>query len=253
MKNEEYRAIKAINASFLKACSFGHYQGWKHLNQPAYESDAMAFGSAVHCALLEPHLFLSQYAISEKFDKRTKVGKEGAAAFESANIGKTVIDSDDATKIELIRKRCNEIEPVRAALASFEKEKTILFEGDKCKARLDLVDLKNGVVIDVKTTRDANPREFVNQLLALRYDIQLYHYCRAANATTAYAIAIESESAEVALYDLTDIVFSDFTKGRYHNAFAVALDVQKMTTCPPKFKTEIVNLNLPEWALKETV
>ena len=59
--NEEYKNINAINASFLKACSFGHYQGWKYLKEPHYSSDAMDFGTAVHCALLEPEKFKEKY------------------------------------------------------------------------------------------------------------------------------------------------------------------------------------------------
>lgn len=253
MNEQEYRAQKAINASFLKACSFGAYQGWKNLHEPSYESDAMAFGSAVHCALLEPHRFDELYAVSEKFDKRTKIGKEGAAAFEAANIGKRIIDADDHAKIQKIKRKCSEIEIVRNSLETFEKEKSITFDNGLCKARLDMVDLENKVVVDIKTTRDANVREFTNQLIALRYDIQMLHYCRAIESKQAYAVAIESESAEVALYDLTDIVFSPFTRARYMRAMDTAFEVLKMTECPPKFSSEIVSLSLPEWALKESV
>lgn len=70
------------------------------------------------------------------------------------------------------------------------------------------------------------------------------------NATAAYAIAVETESAEVALYDLTEIAFSDFTKNRYEMALKTAKNVLELTECPPKFPNEIVTLNLPKWALE---
>lgn len=253
----EYKALKGINASFLKACSFSAWHGWKYLNEPQFTSDAMEFGSAAHSALLEPETFQSMYAVSPKFDKRTKAGKEGAAEFESANFGKTVIDQDDAFKIGQIVANCKAIPAVAAALSAFEKEKTYTWDhpvGFKMKARLDLVDHKNGVIIDVKTTRNGEEREFLKQLLALRYDCQLLHYSFPLDtAATVYTIAIESDTAQVALYDVTDIVHSQFTLKRYEKALETAVQVLAMKECPPKFKPEIINLTLPKWALEETV
>lgn len=257
MNFEQYKKINAINASFLKACSFGHYQGFKYLHDKPYESDAMNFGSAVHAALLEPDVFQNEYAICPKLDKRKKGAKEIIADFELKNEGKKIIDSEDFEKINLIRDRCLKIGAINSALSEFSKEKTYLWtdsEYGDMKARLDLVNDDAGVVIDVKTTRNADEREFTSQLLALRYDIQMLHYSVAlGKKTTVYSIAIESESAEVALYDLNNIVFSDFTRNRYNAALKVAKEVLKMTACPPKYKQEIIDLKLPEWAKKEVL
>lgn len=255
MKASEYFATKGISASFLKACSFSAHAGYKFLHEANFQSDAMAFGSAVHTAILEPHLFNDQYAISEKFDKRTKAGKEGAAAFEAANTGKLILDQDDLFKISKIKENCLAIPAVKGALEVFEKEKSLTWnEGElKFKARLDLVDAKNGVVIDLKTTRDASERGFLRQLLELRYDIQLKHYLDSVKGSAAYAIAVETETCEVALYDLTDIVSSDFTKKRYENALKTAINVMQLTECPPKFKSEIISLTLPKWAMEEVL
>lgn len=256
MKSSEYFATKGISASFLKACSFSAHAGWKFLHEKPFQSDAMAFGSAVHTAILEPHLFNEQYAISEKFDKRTKAGKDGAAAFEAANIGKMIIDQDEFFKISKIKENCLAIPAVKTALETFEKEKSVIWKENDLtfKARLDLVDVKNGVVIDLKTTRDASERGFLRQLLELRYDIQLFQYMKATNSSAAYAITVETETCEVALYDLTEITLSEFTKKRYENALKTAINVMQMSECPPKFKAEIVTLNLPKWAIEmETV
>lgn len=256
MKSSEYFATKGISASFLKACSFSAHAGYKFIHEKSFQSDAMAFGSAVHTAILEPHLFNEQYAISEKFDKRTKAGKDGAAAFEAANIGKLILDQDEFFKISKIKENCLAIPAVKSALESFEKEKSVTWEssGMTFKARLDLVNIKDGVTIDLKTTRDASERGFLRQLLDLRYDIQLLHYMKATNSSAAYAIAVETETCEVALYDLTEITLSEFTKKRYENALKTAINVLEMKECPPKFKSEIITLNLPKWAIEmETV
>ena len=262
-----YFETKGINASFLKACSFGAYAGWKYLNGPPFKSDAMAFGTAVHAAILEPDLFASNY-ITVPFDAPKKPTKAQLEAkeksekalhsiywwenFNSKNSDRTILEPEEFETIKKIKERCLAIPAVKGALESFEKEVSFTWtnDGTDFKAKLDLVDQTNGVVIDLKTTRDASLRGFSKQLLELRYDIQLLHYCKAVNATAAYAIAVETESAEVALYDLTEIAFSDFTKNRYEMALKTAKNVIELTECPPKFPNEIVTLNLPKWALE---
>jgi hypothetical protein len=280
MTFEEYQTINATNASFLKACSFGLYQGFQYLHRPAYESDAMDFGKAVHCALLEPELFNDQFCLvpmdapkkltktqEEAFEKFPKLDKPTAAQvkanahaksviewwdkFDKTAHDKVILSPDDFTKIEQIKKRCYANDAVKEAMDTFEKEKTVIFGNHEFKARLDLVDVKNGVVIDVKTTRDASPYAFVKQLLSLRYHIQMLHYCKAVNATTAYVIAIESDTAEVALYDITDIVFSPATVAMYEKSIETARIVKDLKECPPKFELSIVNLKMPEWAERE--
>lgn len=285
MKASEYFSTKAISASFLKSCSFSAHAGWKFLNEPNFQSDAMAFGSAVHTAILEPHLFNEQYCVEplhapkkltsaqeeafKKFPDLEKPTKAQVTANEESikklafwnefnliNKDKTLLSNDEFFKISKIKENCLAIPAVKTALDTFEKEKSILWKssGMDFKARLDLVDESGGVVIDLKTTRDASERGFLRQLLELRYDIQLFHYLSSVSGSAAYAIAVETETCEVALYDLTDIVMSDFTKKRYTKALEVALEVMEMKECPNKFPNEIVSLKLPNWALEsETV
>lgn len=247
----EYNSIPAIRASFLKACSFSAWHGWNYLHAPPFESDAMKFGSAVHAAILEPERFVTDYRFSPKFDKRTKAGKEGAESFAKENEGKIILDETDHFKIQSIVAKCQAIPAVADALKTFEKEKSFKWESEYglMKARLDLVDVKNKVIIDVKTTRDANPREFVSQSLALRYPVQFRHYVEGVGLESeCYAIAIETDSEEVAMYRLTDIVKSPYVQIQYEQALKTAREVLQMKERPSKFKNEIVNLNLPAWA-----
>ena len=48
---------------------------YHYLNQKPFESKAMAFGSAVHTALLEPDDFDDEYYVMPKLDRRTKIGQ----------------------------------------------------------------------------------------------------------------------------------------------------------------------------------
>ena len=270
MNEQQYNEIPALRASFLKACSMGPYQGWKSLHMGEYSNEAMDFGTAVHMALLEPARFAESYCLvpmdapkpnSKPLEDYKKVTDKHIATakwwadFEARTKGKTVLDPKDAARLERIKARCQEVPAVRQALETFEKEKAYVWgESPKFKARLDLVDEANGVIIDIKTTRDASQRAFTQQALQNRYDIQFLHYARALQKPVSfYVIAIESDTGEVALYNFDEIIYSKFTQQRYEMALAIAQEVLQMKQCPPKYTAEIVKLNLPEWALKETV
>lgn len=250
---DPYFANPGISASFLKECHKSDFDGWNYLHNPKPATDAMDFGSAVHIALLEPERFGSLVAVSPKFDRRTKQGKADFEAFEIQSQGKIVITDEENASIVRIVARCKSIPIIAEALSTFEKEKVFTWEmgGLQCKAKLDLVDIANNVIIDVKTTRSADPSAFVRQAIDLRYDLQLGHYSYAVNGlSTVYAIAIESDTEQVSCIDLTDIVHSPFTEGRYQQALNAALRVREMKECPLKYGTEIVRASLPKWALE---
>jgi hypothetical protein len=59
-------------------------------------TEAFRLGSAAHCAVLEPTTFWDRYALRpEGIDRRTKEGKVAFAAFEAANVGKTIITQEE--------------------------------------------------------------------------------------------------------------------------------------------------------------
>lgn len=251
MTHEEYLRLPGISASFLKACYQSAYDGYKFLHQPRESTKAMQFGTAVHTMLLEPHLFSEQFAVSEKFDRRTKAGKEASEAFEAANKGKLVLDEDDAVKIQKIVANVKAFPQIQEALDSFFKEQTFQFEvqGAACKARLDLVDESGHFIIDVKTTKDASSADFAKTMINMNYDLQLAHYALATGKTQnkAFVIAVETDTCEVALYDVSAFISTAHVARKYATALQTAKEVLQMTVCPPKYTQAIVKLDLPSW------
>ena len=72
--NDQYHSHDSISASGLKTI---YKKSVYHLiNQQFKETPAMALGTAVHQALLEPDDFYDIYHVIEKINKRTKAGKE---------------------------------------------------------------------------------------------------------------------------------------------------------------------------------
>ena len=252
MTHKEYLKLPGISASFLKACLKSPYDGYKFLHEPKETTKAMEFGTAVHTFLLEPHLFSQQYALSEKFDRRTKAGKVAVEVFQAANLGKTIIDDEDAVKLQRIVANAKAIPQIQEALDRFHKEKTFQFSfvDQPFKARIDLVDSDGLIIIDVKTTKDASAAEFAKTMMNLDYDMQLAIYSQATGRkgnVRCYVIAIETDTCEVALYDVTNFINTVTVARKIAKALETAKEVQTMSVCPPKFPQGIVKLEVPSW------
>lgn len=252
MKHVDYLKLPGISASFLKACSQSAYDGYKFLHEPRQSTKAMDFGTAVHTMLLEPHLFSEQYAIAEKLDRRTKAGKEAYEAFQQANAGKIILDEEDAVKLQRIVANAKAFPQVAEALSEFKAEQTYQFtvQGLECKARLDLVDSLGFFIIDIKTTKSADPIEFAKTILNMNYDIQLAHYALATGQpdNKVFILAVETDTCEVALYEVTKFIKTNYCARKYAKALQTAKEVLEMQVCPPKYTQSIVELDVPAWA-----
>lgn len=258
MNFQDYLNIKALNASTIKACADSDQYGYDSINNlltfsPASHA-AMNLGSAAHTFLLEPHLFESEWCVSTKFDGRTTEGKNAKKSFEEANQGKKIISEDEFCLIKKFKSNCEKIPAVVNVFAEFEKEKTYQWvqDGVGMKARLDLVNEKDNVIIDLKSTKNASQKEFTVDIINMNYLLQLFHYALAITKEgqkfpNAYVIALETTSGEVALYNLTNMVYSDYTKNKYKKAIESYFRIKEMKERPTKYPKEIVSLELPSW------
>ena len=71
--NEKYHSSPGISASGLKAI---HKKSVYHfLNQKPFESSAMALGTAVHCAMLEPECIIKIFTLCRKLIAEQKPEK----------------------------------------------------------------------------------------------------------------------------------------------------------------------------------
>ena len=86
---------RPLSYSSLKefAKSPRHYLDY--LNRKKETTPAMQFGSMVHCLLLQPDKFDTQFAIMPTIDKRTKDGKEAYNKFLEEAVGLEVVMEND--------------------------------------------------------------------------------------------------------------------------------------------------------------
>jgi len=252
----DYHKIEAFSASTAKIClrSAAHFAASREtVKEP---SEAMKIGTAVHTAILEPHLFDAEIAIMPKFDKRTKVGKEGAEQFENDNIGKTVIDWYQGERVKSIAESVRGHEFFKTYVKDGDAEATLLWGqyGLQCKARIDY--LANGTIFDVKTCQDASPAGFAKQVASFGYHMQAAHYSmgfkRVCGEKLDRFVFIAVESAYphmVGIYTLgvDSLKAGQSDLGKAARVYAYAISEKPEMT----YSNRVMEIDIPQWAMPE--
>lgn len=181
MKNSDYRKAEGISSTDLKqiAKSPAHFRYWK--DNPKEDTPALLFGRAVHKYVLEIEDFFNEFAVAPNVDRRTKAGKEQWALFEVDNQGKDIISTDDFEKVKAMREALYNT-PFAEQLLNGKKELSYFKKDENTglilKCRPDcLTDIGNThLLIDYKSTDNADSDVFMKQAINLMYDLQMSFY-----------------------------------------------------------------------------
>ena len=180
----DYFKIKALSNSALTCLKQSPevFRDRYILGKPQAESDAFRIGSAVHCMVLEPHLFSERYAAAPRVDKRTKQGKADWEIFQSAVGGRELLTENENAEIIATAQAFGKHADLIDMLSS-EKiiEQPIYFElfGQQFKAKPDCVILSRSTIIDIKTTASVKPRKFAWSAMDYGYHRQAAIYMHA--------------------------------------------------------------------------
>jgi hypothetical protein len=248
----EYNAIPAVRWSRLKAMrtSALAYR-WQEEHPDDDETVALRIGRAVHSMLLEPAKYLVDFAIWPK-ERR---GKEWLA-FAAANAHRDIITGKEAEIaehcVEAIRGHGPAMSILTSGGARFEHTLTWVDAKTQlpCKARVDIV---NGRLSDLKTSRHIVPRRFAYQVHQLGYHGQLAFY---AMGLEANGFEMEKPPALVAVqnsppFDVVVFRASTETMDRGHVLARTLLD--RLADCresgewPGIAPDEEVELHLPSF------
>jgi exodeoxyribonuclease VIII len=250
----DYHKIEAFSASTAKIClrSAAHFVASREtVREP---SDAMKMGTAVHTAILEPHLFDSEIAIMPKFDKRTKAGKEGAEQFATDNMDKTVIDFYQGEKVKAMADSVRSHEFFKSYVKDGDAEATMLWGqyAVQCKARVDYI--AGGTIFDVKTCQDASPAGFSKQVASFGYHLQAAHYAMGYKRVCGEPldrfvfIAVESSYPHmVGIYTLgsESLKAGQVELGKAARVYAYALSEKPQQT----YGNRVTEIDIPSWAM----
>ena len=256
LTNAEYHASTAISKSGLdlirKAPALYAYRR----DNPQEQTPAMRLGSLTHTAVLEPHYhYLNTIVRPEGIDRRTSAGKADWAAFEIEADGKEILTSEEMLKLAAIRDAVHNHPAAAKALAGSPAiEQSIFWDADgiACRCRPDAVTEK-GVIVDLKTTRDASPEEFARSIAQYRYHVQSAFYSDGYRAAFGEAprgfvfIAVETEAPYlVAVY-----VASEAMTQRGRIDYQTDLDTFRWCRDHddwPGYSGHPLTIDLPKWA-----
>lgn len=201
MTSEQYHAHEAISNSGLTelAKSAAHYRHYRENGSP--DTDALNFGSAFHTMLLEPEAFDSRVQLWSGQSRATTKGKEEYA--NAVATGKLTLKIDEHVAMKAMCSAINAHVSSNVYLSGKGKVEASLFwtdaeTGVQCRCRPDWM-RDDGVLVDLKTTRDASPEQYERHAFNYRYWVQAAFYMQGYEAVTgkkcpAFAfVAVEKE------------------------------------------------------------
>lgn len=176
-------------------------------------TDAMLFGSLVHCLILEPQEFENRYAVMDDLDICSQIGgakprgtnayKEWKAVF-MAEIGDKIIIPIDAYNIAKsisigVRKNrasariLNQLTEKEKAIRWFYKNFLFLgfIDGEAPK-----------LICDIKTCKDANPKVFQRDIIKMWYHGQAAMYLTALERNIPYYIIAVDKKGGISVHRL---------------------------------------------------
>jgi exodeoxyribonuclease VIII len=279
--DDKYHADKKyISASGMKKLkvSPAHFKEEEEIK----ESDALLFGSAYHCFILESDKFEKQYYIFDdsvvcgalmakgaKSPRATNDYKTWLAGEQSFSDGKIMIDKADFDKLQAMKDKLMHHPYAKMLLSNGVNEQgymgTIETEAGiiPVKFKPDHVNENKKIIVDLKTTIDASADGFTRHAADLNYHLQASFYAdlmeRISGDNRPYKfIFIAQEKKKPYAFNLFESSPQFISQGRYE--YELLLQLYKycidnntwpgyQVWCENKYG--ILELKLPAWGIKD--
>jgi exodeoxyribonuclease VIII len=255
MNNAEYHAMPGISKSGLDLInrSPAHYRWAK--DNPSDPTPAMRLGTLTHLAVLEPDRFDSECIVMPVLDRRTKDGKLRWEQFQADYPDHELLTSDEHTRIMSIRDAVRAHPMARKLMDRIAEVEVSTFwkdpiSGIECRCRPD-AELDNGMLIDLKTTRDAGPG-FERSVRQYRYHVQAAFYGDGLGGMEVRPMVFIAVETEAPYLVSCNIIGPDsLVAGR--EAYRRNLDTYAKCVESgiwPGYSDAIQTINLPDWELE---
>jgi exodeoxyribonuclease VIII len=255
MNNAEYHAMPGISKSGLDLInrSPAHYRWAK--DNPSDPTPAMRLGTLTHLAVLEPDRFNSECIVMPVLDRRTKDGKLRWEQFQADYPDHELLTSDEHTRIMSIRDAVRAHPMARKLMDRIAEVEVSTFwkdpiSGIECRCRPD-AELDNGMLIDLKTTRDAGPG-FERSVRQYRYHVQAAFYGDGLGGMEVRPMVFIAVETEAPYLVSCNIIGPDsLVAGR--EAYRRNLDTYAKCVESgiwPGYSDAIQTINLPDWELE---
>jgi len=216
--NDIYHSHDSISASGLKYIS--KYSVFHFLNRIQKETDSMAFGTAVHTALLEKDTFYDIYHVMPEIgDLRKKENKELKKLEEEKADGKILLSNTDYERIKGILKNFKKNKLAQKyCLGEVELSHYLEYDNIPVRVRPDVINHVAGFISDVKTCQDASPDAFRRDVFKWGYHLQAAFYMDMLEVDTFKFVCVEvNHPYTVVVHTLND-EFIELGRKKYKQA-----------------------------------
>lgn len=255
---EEHHKNDAVGSSLIRELinhSPAHY--WHMKNNPKEPTPALVLGNAIHQAVLEPKLFKEQLAVEPVFGGTgSKLAREN---WHLANHGKTILKAEGLESIEGILSSISKHKQASKLISDGHAEESIFWtdevSGVKCKARPDFI-REGHIVVDIKSTLDANRFEFSKDIANFGYHIQAAMYLDGATALFGHEfdqfVIIACEKNAPFGINCFYLGQETLEEGRtlYMEALKTLAKCQAAGKYPNYNDSEIIPIGIPTWAFR---
>jgi len=212
---KEYSQMEGLSNSMLSKIAESPAYYKYCLDNPQETTEALTFGSLLHCLVLEPNNFERDFAIEPKINKRTNEGKETLAQFYLENAEKTIVDEEQLNLAKTLKDKLMEHEIAGKLLTGKGENEISLFWEDEetgiiCKCKIDRIKAK--IIIDLKSVLSAKPEDFMKSVYEYNYHKQNYWYehgytqCFKEEPKGFVFVVVEKKPPYiVAIYELTEL------------------------------------------------
>jgi len=251
ISNADYHADPALGSTSLKTLATrtpAHYQ--HDLTHPKF-SDAFDIGTVAHSLILEGDE--SGVAVIDVADKR------GAKWTAHADVARA------KGKIPLLTKEWEQVKAMRDAVVAHpiagplftghRAEASVFWEEDGLTLKCRPDAWKPGLLVDLKTTRDANPNEFGKTAHDYGYHQSAAHYIDGVKAATGEELPFHFvlvEKSEPYLVSVVELDIEAINLGRQLNdrAKRIYRECIETNTWPGYPNADLISL--PMWAIYQT-
>lgn len=250
LSNRDYHADAALGSTSLKTLATrtpAHYQYDK--THPK-SSDAFTLGTAAHSLILEDDT--SGVVVVESENWMTKFAKEAKAAALAE--GKQPLLAKEWEQVKAMRDSVMAHPLARAAFTGHRAEESVFWEEDGLMLKCRPDAWKPGLLVDLKTTVNADPREFGRTAYNFGYHQSAAHYSDGVAMVTGEILPFIFVLVEKTAPYLVSVVQLDdeaLEAGRAMNSRAKAIyRTCQLTGVWYGYESEDP-ITLPYWGLKE--
>lgn len=248
VSNARYHADPALGSTSLKTLATKTPAHYQHDRTHPKFSDAFTLGTAAHSLILEDDTSGIEIVFADNW--LSKAAKEAKSAALAA--GKQPLLSKEMVQVQAMQYAVMNHPQARDLFTGHLAEQSVFWDEDGLMLKCRPDAWKPGVLVDLKTARDANPNEFGKTAHEYGYHQSAAHYIDGVKAATGEELPFHFvlvEKTEPYLVSVVELDVEAINIGRQLNERAKRIyrECQETGNWPGYTTSELVSL--PMWAI----